>query len=194
MGDLRPFPLKEIKEEFNLAYYIETGTGTGFCLDIALQNDFEKYYSIEIFDQIYQKAEIKYKNIDNLILINDSSENGLNKILNEINKPSLFFLDAHFPGADFGFTSYDSTKEKELRIPLEDEIKILKKYSIINQSYIIIDDLRIYEDGPFEGGNWSERKKLGGEGISFIYDNFLESHLIEKNYKDQGYIILRPKI
>ena len=194
MGDLRPFPLKEIKEEFNLAYYIETGTGTGFCLDIALQNDFEKYYSIEIFDQIYQKAEIKYKNIDNLILINDSSENGLNKIRNEINRPSLFFLDAHFPGADFGFTSYDSTKEKELRIPLEDEIKILKKYSFIKQSYIIIDDLRIYEDGPFEGGNWSERKKLGGEGISFIYDNFLESHLIEKNYKDQGYIILRPKI
>lgn len=193
MGDLRPFPLKEIKEQFNLVYYIETGTGTGFCLDIALQNNFEKYYSIEIFNQIYQQAEIKYKNVNNLILINDSSEKGLNKIKNEINKPSLFFLDAHFPGADFGFTSYDSTKEKELRIPLEDEIKILKKYSIINQSYIIIDDLRIYEDGPFEGGNWNQRKILGGEGIDFIYDNFLETHFIEKNYKDQGYIILRPK-
>jgi len=194
MGDLRQFNLNEIKKDYNLFYYIETGTGSGFCLDIAINYNFEKLYSIEIFNEIYEKAKEKYLNVKNLNLINDSSENGLLKILHEINKPTLFFLDAHFPGADFGFTTYDSTKEKNIRIPLEEEIKILKNYKIINQSYIIIDDLRIYEDGDFEGGNWNQRSLLGGDGIEFIYDAFNGTHIIEKNYKDQGYIILKPKL
>lgn len=33
-----------------------------------------------------------------------------------------------------------------------------------------IDDLRIYEDGPFQNGNWSERLKIGGRTISFDFE------------------------
>lgn len=193
MGDLGIFNIGDIKEEYSLSYYVETGTGHGTCLDRALQFGFEKYFSVEIFKKIFDDATIKYSNVSNLRLINDSSENALRLLKYFIDKPCLFFLDAHFPGADFGFAGYDSTSDRNLRIPLENEIEILKSYSVINKSYIIIDDLRIYEDGPFTGGNWPERKQLGGDGIDFITNTFFSSHDISKIYEHQGYIILKPK-
>jgi hypothetical protein len=109
-----------------------------------------------------------------------------------IDKPSLFFLDAHFPGADFGYKTYEEEKNKDIRIPLEKELETLKKFKFINKSYLIIDDLRIYEDGPFENGIWDKRFLLGGENIDFIY-YYKETHFIEKNYQKQGFIILKPK-
>ena len=56
----------------------------------------------------------------------------------------------------------------------------------------MIDDLRIYEDGPFESGNWDERSKYGGDGIEFIENIFDKTHYIVRSYNAQGSIILFP--
>jgi hypothetical protein len=201
MGELNIFDVSGIKEQLNLEIFIETGTGNGHSLkhvlDVTKNNKFKKYFSIEIFKPLYEECLNTFSSYSeyDISLINESSYDGLNNILNTISKeqPIFFWLDAHFPGADFKFTSYSTVKEKSLRIPLEEEIKLIKQHRPNGKDFIIIDDLRIYEDGNYEMGNWSDRHLYGGDGIQFIYDAFSETHEITKLNNHQGYIILIPK-
>jgi hypothetical protein len=201
MGELQIFDILDFKEQFNLDIFIETGTGNGHSLkhvlDITGGDKFSSYYSIEIFKPLYEECLdtfSKYKDY-NVKLINDTSYNGLDSILKEVSENSniMFWLDAHFPGADFKYTSYDTTRDKSLRIPLEEEIKLIKKYRANSKDFIIIDDLRIYEDGNYEMGNWKDRHLYGGDGIQFIYDAFSDTHDIIKLNNHQGYIVITPK-
>lgn len=193
LGSIDRFNIPLLRDKYNLKYYVETGTGVGECLHHALIFNFEKFFSIEIHELLYNNAMKKYAQFPFVFLINDNSKNGLLTIKNYITEPALFFLDAHFPGADFHLAEYDSEIEDCIRIPLEEEIKILKTYSHINESVIIIDDLRIYEDGPFMAGNWKDRQSLGAENCNFIFDAFKDTHNIRKDYRDQGYLELLPK-
>jgi hypothetical protein len=102
-------------------------------------------------------------------------------------------LDAHFPGADFHFETYDSTKDYDTRLPLKKELETIKINRSNNKDVFIIDDLRVYEDNNYTDGNWSLRKEVGGDGIDFVYELFGQSHNIEKDLRYQGYLILTPK-
>lgn len=193
MGDLKRHDIQFYIDKFNLDTYIETGTGEGVTLQHALQFKFKNVYSIEIFEEIYKTAVEKFKNDNCQILLGNSYEILKNLLPKLNNNKILFFLDAHFPGADFHYTKYDDEKDMDKRLPLYKELhNIINIYNVIG-SVFIIDDLRIYEDGPFEAGNWCDRKKMGGNGIKFIYEMFEKTHNIVKDYRDQGYIILTPK-
>lgn len=193
MGHIDRFNLQNIIKEYDISYFLETGTGYGVSLEHSIKFNFKKIYTIEIIEQFFKEVQNKFS--DNRIqFINNNSKDGLNNILNQIESGNiLFWLDAHFPGADFGLSSYDSTKEDHLRIPLESELRMIKEIRDTKNDYFIIDDLRIYEDGPFQGGNWEDRNRLGGDNIHFIHELFEETHSIHKDYRDQGYIILIPK-
>ena len=195
------FDINSIKTNFNLSYFVETGTGVGnslkFVLEKTNENKFDEYFSIEISTVLYEQClSIKenYKN-HNIKLINSNSPDGLKQILTNIpkNKNIFFWLDAHFPDADHNNASYTFTKDKNIRIPLEEEIKIIKENRKNCKDYFIIDDLRIYEDGNFEGGNWRDRVHYGGNGIQFIHDAFSDTHNITKLYNHEGYVIVIPK-
>ncbi len=80
-----------------------------------------------------------------------------------------------------------------LRLPLERELVIIKEGRDTSRDCFLIDDLRIYEDGPFTSGNWKDRKTMGGDGIDFIYRLFQETHTIVRDYAHEGYIVVRPK-
>lgn len=195
MGHIDRFDIKNLIQKYNLSIFVETGTGSGMSLDHAHQFNFRTLYSIEIYKPIFDVAKQKYKAFDNVMLINADSETGLETVLKELNLEHniLFWLDAHFPGADFGHTSYASENNNKIRIPLESELMTIKKFRTQNKDVFIIDDLRIYEDGPFTGGIWPERHLLGGNGIEFIHNIFNETHSITKDYREQGYLILEPK-
>lgn len=194
MGAIYKHDINKIKDTFNCSYYIETGTGEGICLSHALTHDFKQFFSIEIYDQIYELAKKKFKSYDNCEIIKGNSFDILPNILKLCDGNILFFLDAHFPGADFNYESYDGEKNKDKRLPLEKELDVINENYDINKCVFIVDDLRIYEDGPYEGGNWGDRTKIGGNGIQFVYDMFEKTHTIEKDFRDQGYLIIKPKI
>lgn len=193
MGAIYKHNLQDYINKYNLKYYVETGTGEGTCLMHCLKFNFKEYYSIEIYKQIFDEAIKKFNFNKNCNIILGNSYEVLPSILNKIDDNVLFFLDAHFPGADFHFETYTSTKDYDTRLPLKKEIETIVNNRDIKNDVFIIDDLRIYEDGPFENGNWSERKQLGGDGIDFINDLLGDTHLIERDYRDQGYIICKPK-
>jgi hypothetical protein len=197
MGRLFTFNLSYYIKQYNITHFVETGTGEGDTLDYISKFNLEEYHSIEINNVIYNKCIDRFQNNLNIIkLYNDTSYNGLKIILSNIPKDKniLFWLDAHFPGADSGLSSYSDESNNIIRIPLESEIKLISQMRQECKDLIFIDDLRIYEDGPFTHGNWNERKILGGNNIDFIFNNFSSTHDITRNYQHEGYIILTPKL
>ena len=198
MGHVQAFDIQKIINNFNIQGYVETGTGIGDSLSHALKFPFKKLYSIEFDTELFNIAVDIFKD-PRLKIINDLSEKALPKILAEINKHDtyLFFLDAHFPEADFGTDPdrYEKSlnKYKAAALPLEDELKIIYKMRPLHKDIILIDDIWIYEKGPFETGNWKERDKLNIGNMEFVKEIFKDSYEIDKIYKQQGYLILTPR-
>ena len=62
----------------------------------------------------------------------------------------------------------------------------------MSDDVFVIDDLRVYEDGPFETGNWAERGLYGGDGIAFIEELFEDTHYVVRSYNKQGFVMLFP--
>lgn len=199
MGHLQAFNIQQFVEVFNLKGYIETGTGVGDSLGHALKfKEFEQLFSIDFDEDLYKKALVNFQD-SRLHLYNNLSRIALPEILSIIprDKNFLFFLDAHFPKADFGtdpdrYVKSVSEYGKDA-IPLQEELTIIKNGRAGIKDVILIDDVWIYEDGPFEGGNWQERSKLTIGGRDFVTDLFKDTHEISVTYKQQGYLILIPK-
>lgn len=193
MGSIKRFNLKNYIDKYNLTYFIETGTFLGESIDFSLNFEFKKILSMEIMKNLFEKAKSKYKENARVdIFLGDTSKNFSELLLNiPSNNNCLFWLDAHLP-THYGMSNHEITS-KETVIPLEKELEEIKKIVGVENNVFLIDDLRIYEDGPFSNGNWFERKIMGGEGIKFIENIFQPTHTIEKNYSDEGYIIICPK-
>jgi len=193
MGTLKQFNLSNFCKKFNIKTFVETGAGPAWSLRYASDSNlFTQLFSVELDYDTFKKFENTYQSLPNTIVYNMKSEDFIKNIVCNIKSPTLFFLDAHFPGSEWGF--YDKESDDSIRIPLETELKELVKVKDITKDVIIIDDLRIYIDGPFQGGNWEDRNKLGGNGIDFLYNILEKSHDIIFKYEDQGYIVCTPKL
>jgi hypothetical protein len=109
----------------------------------------------------------------------------------------LFWLDAHFPGADYKLRNYADTKDESVRLPLRDELALIKHHRPNNADMIIIDDARIWLDDDFDDGPMPAALadcRPSELGIQFIYDLFGDSHFIEVLRRQQGYIVLTPRL
>jgi hypothetical protein len=85
MGELQLFDVSTLKNKFNLDVFVETGTGNGYSLRHVINTtNFETYYSIEIYKPIFDVVQEEFKNNKSVILINDTSINGLKTILEEV--------------------------------------------------------------------------------------------------------------
>ena len=206
MGTIRRFDLNEIKDKYNTKVFVETGTMYGDGVKYAQDYNFEKIISIEIEPAIHQTATENFKNHDNVeILLGDSSK-VLPDRLESITDNALFWLDAHFPGADAGLVSYESCKQMEYdtRVPLEAELTAIAKRVKTYKDVIIADDLWLYEEGSFGGGNMNDharqhnqnitKEEIVGKDATFAYNLFEETHDIKKYYPDQGYLVFLPKL
>lgn len=190
--------LKEVIKTFNIKNFVETGTGSGDSITSVIDLNIEdiNIYSIEVIDEIHNFAVDKFKMFKNVNLVKGYSHIEISKILEKLSPlPTLFWNDAHFPGADYGINgaTYNSEPDAVKRIPLETELRIIKNSSRdISKDVFILDDLRVYKDGPFQGGNWDMRETCGDNNIDFVYDLFKDSHIIIESYRSQGYLILFP--
>lgn len=192
MGSLTNFNLKEFIDKHGLTHFVETGSYKGDSLNFACGHNFEQLYSIELLPKYYEHCLNRFKSNQKVSLINDNSINGLKSILGKLNN-TLFWLDAHLPNFyDVTFNS-NYIENKNILIPLEEELKeIVKNKNILNDVFII-DDLRIYEKNNFEAGNWEDVVNLNFN-TDFIYELFEKTHNITKLYENEGYIVCEPKI
>ncbi len=194
MGSLSRFDLGRIIREYKTPNLFETGTFWGDGAACALQYPFFKIISVEIIPEIATKAKTRFAKEDKVEIIEADSIAALEKQLPLLKGNTVFWLDAHFPGADAKLADYASGEDDQFRLPLNKELELISKYRKGFQDVLILDDLRIYEDGPFEKGLAPASAMPQGErGLKFVYDTFYASHYIFKSYLDEGYILLFPK-
>ena len=69
MGTIRVFDISEIQANCNTRVFVETGTLHGDGVDYALQHNFDKIYSIEIDDELYDHCCEKYSLNENVSIL-----------------------------------------------------------------------------------------------------------------------------
>ena len=208
MGCLRRHNLNSYIDKYNLQYYFETGTGQAEALEHAIQYPFKKCYTVDIDEEMVEFSYNKLKNksgCDIEFLVGKSIDI-LEEYVPQIPKesPSLFFLDAHFPGADFHKCTYEESirEHKEDAFPLEEEVNVIIKNRDTSNDVFIIDDLVLYEkdakvdcinEGVVWGYDWLQDELNLQTSSKFLYKNFEKTHDFKKDFRDQGYLIITPK-
>lgn len=185
-----PVNLEKLIKVLNLKNFVESGTGDCSSMKIAADlNLFENLYGIDLDEDLYNRAVSMFKS--SVKMYNGYSKDEMLKIVGELSdRPTLFWLDAHFPGADYKGVKYDAEKDDSKRIPLEAELKIISENRDITNDVFIIDDLRIYADLP--GGSWEFRSTAGAENHDFIETLIGKTHLLVEHHQDQGYMLGFP--
>lgn len=181
--------LRDIINTYNLEVGVETGTylGTGTK---HLSQFIPRIHTIEIMKECFDA--LPFHGSDSIFPYLGHSVDVLPTILEKVKSSrTLFWLDAHVPSVIHNKVQLSVDKE----FPLESELRVIKQYKDVSNDVFIIDDLRIYEDGPFTAGNWDEAHLFQNRpvGIDFIYEMFSESHIIEKNYFSSGFVFMFPK-
>ena len=190
--------IKEVIDTFGIKNFVETGTGIANSLSYVLniRPDDLNVYTIELDIGLYNNLFDKFYGTPNLHLINGHSHVVINNIMKTMSsEPTLFWHDAHFPGADFNINGSTYTSELDVakRIPLESELRAIKGSGRdISKDVFVLDDLRIYKNGPYEEGNWDLKECAGADNIDFVYDLFDETHIIIESYIAHGFLILFP--
>ena len=194
MGQLNEaIQIKNVLDFYDIKNFVETGTGQAEVVQTVVEaDDTLNIHTIEVIPEIYDKNKINFSYLKDVNWHLGTSFDILPEILPDLKGTTLFWMDAHFPGADFGLSSYGDEKDDDKRLPLKKELETIVANRDVTNDVFVIDDLRIYEDGPFGDGNWEDREKYGGDGIEFIDELFDETHYVVKSYNAQGSILLFP--
>lgn len=194
MGYLKRFDIKLISQEYNLQTFIETGTGLGAAIKYAATVPFKKLLSCEIMYDLATPLKEQFIIDERIKIVVAESELFLPWAIKQAEGNILFWLDAHFPGADLMGRSY-LTNDPLISMPLERELALIKKLRPDNRDYFIIDDLRMYEpNNKYGNGGCPEIIKHYNPGnLDFLVQSFDKSHTIARDLNDEGYILMAPK-
>lgn len=112
---------------------VETGTGRGDMVD-ANKDFFQEIFTIELHPLLFDTAQQRFSAHGQIhVLFGDSGER-ISDVLSTIQKPCLFWLDAHYAWGD-------STPEKK-DTPIREELNPILNH---NRSHILlIDDARYF--------------------------------------------------
>lgn len=202
MGDIKIFDIEQIKNKFNIDTFFETGTLYGDTIDF-YKNLFSNLISVEIDEELANKAKKRFENDKHIDIFHGKSVDAINEYLPKIEGNILFWLDAHFPGADAKKAAYDAEENDSIRVPLETELELIVNLRQNKGDVIIIDDLWLYEDGNFEWNNFDGYMKSIGSNArrdtvikndsSFMYRLLKDRYNYIKDNHHQGYLIAFPK-
>ncbi len=113
---------------------IETGTYNGSFVR-KFQDQYRKIHTIEIVRDFFDKAKADLAQYPNIQCHFGHSPGILVQILDTINEPATFWLDAHYQGG---------LQSNETKAPILDELKAIATHHI-KTHIIMIDDVRLFE-------------------------------------------------
>lgn len=120
--------------EFRLTWFVETGTFFGDMI-YANRRRFEKLYSIELDPRLFERATRRFRGYPHIRLLQGDSGEQIKVVLQELEKPALFWLDAHYSG---GITAHGRTMT-----PIFDEIREVLTHRI-KTHVVVVDDARLF--------------------------------------------------
>ena len=131
---VKQFYLLSLAKKHKLSTLIETGTYLGEMV-FALEPYFTNIFSIEIDEALYSKAKHRFKNSKNITLHHGDSGRVLKKVIVDIQKPSLIWLDGHYSGPGTGMA--------DMSTPIIDELNAISEIGHTD-SVIFIDDIHCF--------------------------------------------------
>lgn len=126
--------LKEYASKYSLNTFIETGTYFGDTV-YALKNNFKKIISIELSEELCNRAREKFSKDKHISIFNGDSGVVIKSVLDSLKEPALFWLDGHYSGG--------ITAKGELDTPIIKELQHILSHPIKNH-VILIDDARCF--------------------------------------------------
>lgn len=196
MGTLRFFNLAPLLEQFGCRVLFETGTGLGDAVKYASYFRLDRLISVEIDAQLAEHAREAVGKDPRVTIVNATSETALRTCLPRIPKsvPILFWLDAHFPGADYGLAEYRGEADQDHRLPLQRELATIAELRAGARDVLLIDDLRIYEDGEYgQGPCPAEALPLPELRHLNCLAGWEATHDVRRLYQHTGYLMLTPR-
>ena len=206
MGDIKIYDIENATRLGNIDYFVETGTLHGDSIEYVRNNSkpLKKYISFEVMKSLSKKAADRFKDDSRVEIIHGDSAELLSNTIKDLDGNILFWLDAHFPGADVGERIYGDESDPNRNLPLRSEISAIKERAGKYHDIIIIDDLWIYEDGDYEWGTFDSHMETHGYSLrredlkcgnaEFIRKAFNSTHSIKKITKYQGSLIITPRV
>ena len=125
----------EYIKRFSINIFIETGTYKGKMVYAVIPH-VKEIYSIELDETHFQNAQERFAGYPNIHILQGQSGEVLPKILKDIDKPCLFWLDAHWSG---GFSA-----KGEFETPVIQELRCVLNHIKANEHVILIDDARCF--------------------------------------------------
>lgn len=161
--------IREQAKKYKLQVFIETGTFMGDTVDY-MKNYSQDIYSIELDNDLYNKAKDRFSNYKHIKIIHGDSGKLLGEILSKIDSPCLFWLDGHYSG--------EGTAKGKSETPIIIELEHICNHTYKTQHLILIDDAR-----EFNGTNGYPTLKFLSEfvlskGISnfIVKDDIIRIH------------------
>lgn len=131
--------VEHLKKNLNLSTFVETGTFQGDTV-CSLLNHFDRIYTIELSDSLYQLAQLRFQGEAKVSVIHGNSAHELQALHRILEKESvLYWLDAHWCVSA-------NTAGQQSQCPLLEELEALR--GLNNQSVVIIDDARLFLAPP----------------------------------------------
>lgn len=195
MGKLAYFNLDVLLQRFDLRHFVETGTGGGDSVHTARQYPFTTIWSCDIEHLLIEP--LRHMQDERVHLFIGRSVQMLDLLPTfPVGEPILFWLDAHFPGADYGLRSYDAEPDETIRLPLKHELQLIKQHRPADLDVILIDDARLWLDGPFRPirEDLVEACTPTERGVEFIVELFQVSHDLTLLHDHEGFIVLTPRL
>jgi hypothetical protein len=126
--------IQNYQKGFKYNTFIETGTYLGDML-LAQLNFFNILYSVELSQQLYDNAKIRFSKNDKIKLLQGDSGKVLYNLVPEIKEPAIFWLDGHY--------SLGITARGEKDCPILEELNAILHSSKFNH-VLLIDDARCF--------------------------------------------------
>jgi len=147
---------------FGLRRFIETATFWGAMTD-AIGRTGVRVDSIELDDRFFERAQRVFANRPNITIHHGDSAKVLPTLLEKLDEPALFWLDAHYSGP--------GTARSELDTPISAELGAILRHA--RPHVILIDDARHFlgADGyPRLGQLLESVAALGSYGVTVSCD------------------------
>ncbi len=128
--------LREYARRFGCRVLVETGTYQGDTV-AAVQRDFDEVYTIELHEELYRRARWRFVFDRHVHVRQGDSAEELDRVLPELDRPTLFWLDAHYSAG--GVTSAKGKYDPPLLYELEAILALREPRHVI-----LIDDARLF--------------------------------------------------
>lgn len=125
----------EYLKRFSIDTFIETGTYKGKMVYAVIPH-VKEIYSVELDNTHFQNARKRFRGYPNIHILHGQSGEILPKILGDIDRPCLFWLDAHWSGG--------STAKGTVDTPIVQELKCVVNHVKADKHIILIDDARCF--------------------------------------------------